>query len=33
MLRFLFAMIVPEERAFVEALLPRPVEAAQPPAG
>src|SRR5262249_44620541 len=33
MMRFLFAMIVPEERAFVEALLPRPVEAAQPPAG
>jgi DNA-binding MarR family transcriptional regulator len=32
-LRFLFAMIVPEERAFVEALLPRPVEAAPPPAG
>jgi DNA-binding MarR family transcriptional regulator len=33
MLRFLFAMIVPEERAFVEALLPRPIAAAQPPAG
>jgi DNA-binding MarR family transcriptional regulator len=33
MLRFLFAMIVPEERAFVEALLPRPIEAAQPPPG
>src|SRR5262245_50994813 len=33
MLRFLFAMIVPEERAFVEALLPRPIEAAQPPVG
>jgi DNA-binding MarR family transcriptional regulator len=33
MLRFLFAMIVPEERAFVEALLPRPIEAAQSPAG
>jgi DNA-binding MarR family transcriptional regulator len=33
MLRFLFAMIVPEERAFVEALLPRPIEAGQPPAG
>lgn len=30
---FLFAMIVPEERAFVEALLPRPIEAAAPPAG
>jgi DNA-binding MarR family transcriptional regulator len=33
MLRFLFAMIVPEERAFVEALLPRPIEAALPAAG
>jgi hypothetical protein len=33
MLRFLFAMIVPEERAFVEALLPRPMEAALPAAG
>jgi len=33
MLRFLFAMIVPEERAFVEALLPRPIEVALPPAG
>ena len=33
MMRFLFAMIVPEERAFVEALLPRPIETAQPPAG
>lgn len=33
MLRFLFAMIVPDERAFVEALLPRPIEVALPPAG
>jgi DNA-binding MarR family transcriptional regulator len=33
MMHFLFAMIVPEERAFVEALLPRPIEAAQSPAG
>ena len=33
MLRFLFAMIVPEERAFVEALLPRPIGAAFPAAG
>lgn len=33
MLRFLFAMIVPEERAFVEAILPRPIEAALPAAG
>ena len=33
MLRFLFAMIVPEERALVEALLPRPIEVALPPAG
>src|SRR5262245_23219890 len=33
MMRFLFAMIVPEERAFVEALLPRTIEAAPPPAG
>jgi DNA-binding MarR family transcriptional regulator len=30
---FLFAMIVPDERAFVEALLPRPIEAAAPSAG
>jgi DNA-binding MarR family transcriptional regulator len=30
---FLFAMIVPEERAFVEALLPRASEATVPPAG
>ena len=28
---FLFAMIVPEERAFVEALLPRPIEASAAP--
>ena len=33
MLRFLFAMIVPEQRTFVEALLPRPIAAALPPAG
>jgi DNA-binding MarR family transcriptional regulator len=33
MLRFLFAMIVPEERAFVEALLPRSIGAAFPAAG
>src|SRR5262245_30174928 len=33
MLRFLFAMIVPEERAVVEALLPRPIVATLPGAG
>src|SRR5215813_9810279 len=30
---FLFAMIVPEERAFVEALLPRSIEATKAPQG